>query len=100
MQNTFDADAFALRKLKLNGVEYNFRPASIRLNNEYLIPVVQKKMDEAKDENERYTIMIEVILRIISDIPECDLWDVSMPVLVRTYYYAVNGLPPEEEKNS
>jgi hypothetical protein len=102
MSVNFDADAFALRKLTLNGAEYHFRPATIKDEFEYLTPVIRPAILEALQakDNEKYTaLMVEVIKKKIESIPEDDLYDIPISLLSAIFYYVLNGVYPEDEKN-
>jgi hypothetical protein len=101
MPTTFDADAFAKRKLILNGKEYLFRPATLRDQAEYLTPVIIPKFMEAEDVDGHNNALSEAIKHFIPEISEEELRDVTLPQLWAIYRYVIDGSPPEEtEKNS
>jgi hypothetical protein len=96
MSTTFDADAFAMRKLIFGGREYMFKPSTIRDQVDYIESTVAPKFDAAKDTEERNKIVIEVIKHYIPEIDEDALLDVTLPQLWALYRYVVDGVPPEE----
>ena len=97
MSAHFDADAFSRRRLTFNGAEYTFRPATLRDQFDYLKAEIKPRFDATTSENERNTILIEVIRKFIPEIPEEALWDTTLSTIWGLYYYVVNGIPPEAE---
>jgi hypothetical protein len=101
MSTTFDADAFALRTLRFDGRDYQFRPCTIKGQIDYLTPVILPKFTEADDTSERNKVLIEAIKHFIPDIDEDALMDTTLPQLWAIYRYTIDGtLPQESEKNS
>ena len=98
MSNAFDADAFGLVRITLNGVEYSFRPASVKLYVEYINPVMSPKLQTA-ELDEQMNIMIELIRKVCPDIPEEDLRSASRIALPEIFKLALHGAE-EDEKNS
>ena len=99
MNNYFDVDAFTLKKLKLNGAEYCFRPMTNRDHEEYVKPVLIPKLAQNLETSEYVKVAIEAIKRRIEDIPEDDLRDVPNSVLNDIFSYVLHGIHPEDEKN-
>jgi hypothetical protein len=100
MSTTFDADAFAMRKLIFGGKEYMFKPSTIRDQIDYIEPTVVPKFNAAKNTGERNEVLIDVIKHYITEIDEDALRDVTLPQLWALYRYVIDGAPPEEsEKN-
>lgn len=97
----FDADTFASRTLRFNGIDYNFRPATIKDHIEYLSTDRAQKFDQAKTVAEKHGVLIETVRHFIPEIPANELEETSFNQMWAIYRFVIDGQPPAEtEKNS